>query len=66
MGINISPRLCCFTDLPATDMPTDQDCYDYFINFNDKKVGFRMSSYFNLDNSKVSMDDLTKLRGDIL
>lgn len=65
MGINISPRLCCFTDLPATDMPTDQDCYDYFINFNDKKVGFRMSSYFNIDNSKVSMDDLTKLRGDI-
>lgn len=65
MGINMSHRLCCFTDLPATDMPTDQDCYDYFINLNGKKVGFRLPSNFNLANSKVSMDDLTKLRGDI-
>ena len=38
MGINISPRLCYFTDLPATDMPTDQDCYHYFINLNGKKL----------------------------
>ncbi len=65
MGIIKSPEICCFTGLPASDIPTDQDCYDYYIVLSDEKILFKLSSYYDLSNSKFSLKELGILRGEI-
>jgi nucleoside 2-deoxyribosyltransferase len=66
MGLLPSPAKCIFTDLTATNMPTLQDCFDYFIDINGRKVGFKLSSQYDWTTSALLKDNLTLLRGDIL
>jgi hypothetical protein len=66
MGLLPSPAKCIFTDLTATNMPTLQDCFDYFIDINGRKVGFKLSSQYDWTTSALLKNNLTLLRGDIL
>jgi nucleoside 2-deoxyribosyltransferase len=47
-------------------MPTLQDCFDYFIDINGRKVGFKLSSQYDWTTSALLKNNLTLLRGDIL
>jgi nucleoside 2-deoxyribosyltransferase len=66
MGLLPSPAKCIFTDLTATNMPTLQDCFNYFIDINGRKVGFKLSSQYDWTTSALLKNNLTLLRGDIL
>jgi hypothetical protein len=66
MGLFPSPERCYFTDLPATNMPTREDCFDYFINVNGQKIGFKLSTLCEWETSSLLKENLTLLRGDIL
>lgn len=66
MGLYTSPTKCYFTDLPATNMPSDQDCFDYFINVKGQKIGLKLESQYDWTNSSLVNKNLTLLRGDIL
>ena len=63
MGHLPSPTNCVFTDLSATDMPTGQDCFDYFIDIKGRKVGFKLSYQDDWTTSALLKDNLTLLRG---
>lgn len=65
MGQFPSPTKCIFTDLPATNISSEQDCFDYFIEFNGRKTGFKLSSQYEWSTSSLIKDNYTILRGDV-
>lgn len=65
MGLHTSLPKCIFTGLPAKNIITEEDCYDYYIEVKGQKIYFKLSFQYEWGNSSLIKENLTLIRGEI-
>jgi nucleoside 2-deoxyribosyltransferase len=62
MGYIKSPKYCYFTQLETFDVFSEEQSIDYFIEFDGKKIFFRIDSYFETNRFQFTNDELFALK----
>lgn len=65
MGLTFPIEECIFTGLPVTNLPTNENCFHYYINVEEDKVYIKLDGNYDWENSNMVKENISILRGEI-